>query len=236
MCHSNFPGNCYSEDLIGNPHLLRSIAKGTGMIGAAEELLWPAERLAAEVAILYPRSSFFWDQQDVELPHGIMDCTNVNMGSGPDYLREVYGLYQTLATQLNIPVDFLDEDEMLVPASLAKLKVIFVTEPDLPLAAGAALVAWVRAGGTLVTVAGAGAFDRYDEPSPTFQTALGCTEKPKKRDISAPAGNGTGTKVGSLSTPLPGRLPGTTAPTKFQAWARPNASCSLLASALKEVR
>ena len=31
----NFPGNCYSEDLIGNPGLLQSMAKGNGMIGAA---------------------------------------------------------------------------------------------------------------------------------------------------------------------------------------------------------
>merc|ERR1712127_1022867 len=105
------------------------IAKGNGMIGAAEELLMPAERLDSTVAILYPRSSFFWDQEDAELPHGIMGCTNVNMLVTPDYLREVYAIYQSLTTQLNIPVDFLDEDEVLIPASLAKLKVIFVTEP-----------------------------------------------------------------------------------------------------------
>ena len=70
----NFPGNCYSEELVGNPHLLDSIAKGNGMIGAAEELLWPAERVPSKVGIIYPRSSFFWDEQDVELPRGIMDC------------------------------------------------------------------------------------------------------------------------------------------------------------------
>ena len=59
---------------MGNPHLLDSIAKGNGMIGAAEELLWPAERVPSKVGIIYPRSSFFWDEQDVELPRGIMDC------------------------------------------------------------------------------------------------------------------------------------------------------------------
>jgi len=95
----NFPGNCYSEDLIGNPKLLQSIAKGNGMIGAAEELLMPAERLDSTVAILYPRSSFFWDQEDAELPHGIMGCTNVNMLVTPDYLREVYAIYQSLTTR-----------------------------------------------------------------------------------------------------------------------------------------
>lgn len=139
--------------------MLQSIAKGTGMIGEAEDLLYPAERVASNIGILYPRSSFYWDEQDVEVPHGIMDCTNHNMFAGPDYLREVYALYRTLAETLNLPVDFIDEDELLVPTSLAKFKVLYVTEPDLPLAGGAALVAWVNSGGTLITVAGAGAFD-----------------------------------------------------------------------------
>lgn len=69
-----------------------------------------------------------------------------------------------------------DEDELLVPAALAKLKLIYLTEPDLPLAGGAALLAWVEAGGTLVTVPGAGANDAYDEPSAAFQSALLSTE------------------------------------------------------------
>ena len=95
----------------------------------------------------------------------------------------------------------MDEDELLLPSSLAKFKVLFVTEPDLPLAGGAALVAWVNAGGTLVTVPGAGWFDEYDEPSTAFQTELlGSTEAPKARDITGPSL----TMNGSLASPLPG--------------------------------
>ena len=178
--------------------MLKSIAKGTGMIGQAEELLYPAQRVPSEIGIVYPRSAFYWDEQDVELPRGIMDCTNSRMTSGPDYLREVYALYRAHAEILNLPVDFLDEDELLVSESLAKFKVLYVTEPDLPAAGGAALLAWVKAGGTLITVAGAGPFDEYDEPSPIFQsTLLGSTEAPKKRDIGSP----TLLKNGSMATP-----------------------------------
>ena len=43
-------------------------------------------------------------------------------------------LYRTLAEVLNLGVDFLDEDELLVASSLARFKVIYLTEPDLPLA------------------------------------------------------------------------------------------------------
>ena len=204
--------------------MLNAMAKGTGMIGAAEELLWPAERVSSEVAILYPRSSFFWDQSDVELPHAIMGCTNVNMQVAPDYLREVYAIYQTLATQLNIPVDFLDEDEVLIPASLAKLKVIYVTEPDLPLAVGAALVAWTKAGGTLVTMPGTGAFDQYNAPAPAFQSTLGFTEEPKERDCCSRsvsgAANGTGTTKGTLTAALTDKSPGSdkASCSTFQTW------------------
>jgi hypothetical protein len=81
-------------------------------------------------------------------------------------------LFRTLAEVLNLGVDFVDEDELLLPTSLAKFKVLYVTEPDLPLAGGAALVAWVKSGGTLITVAGAGQFDEYDEPTAVFQTEL----------------------------------------------------------------
>jgi hypothetical protein len=123
------------------------------------------------------------------------------MAAGPDYAREVYAIYTALAHALNLGVDFLDEDELLVPASLAKFRVLYLTEPDLPLAGGAALVAWVKAGGTLVTVGGAGQLDEYDEPAAAFQTALlGGPEAPKPRDITAPSL----TKTGSLAAPLPG--------------------------------
>ena len=181
--------------------MLKSMAKGTGMIGAAEELLWPAERVVSDVGIIYPRSSFLWDEQDVAIPRGIMDCTNTHMTAGPDYVREVYGIYHTLAVDLNIGVDFVDEDQLLVTAALAKFKVLYLTEPDLPLAGGAALVAWVKSGGTLVTVPGAGQFDEYNEPSAVFSTALfGGPEAVKPRDITGP----TLTTNGTLTAPLPG--------------------------------
>ena len=194
----NFAGNTYSEEAVGNPGMVKAIAKAAGLIGQAEELLVPAERVESEVGILYPRSSFYWDEKDVKLPRGIEDATNHRMMAGPDYLREVYALYRALAEILNVGCDFVDEDELLVPASLAKFKVLYVTEPDLPEEGALALLAWVKAGGTLVTVAGAGQFDQYDEPSAVFQTELlGSAEAPKARDISA----ASLTKNGSMVSP-----------------------------------
>lgn len=60
----NFPGNCYSEDLLGNPGMLQSMARANGMIGAAEPLLWPAERTRAEVGIVSGNGS-----EDISFDH-----------------------------------------------------------------------------------------------------------------------------------------------------------------------
>jgi hypothetical protein len=62
--------------------MLEPIAKGTSMIGQAEELLYPAMRVESEVGIVYPRSAFYWDELGVKSPRGIMDCTNHRMMSG----------------------------------------------------------------------------------------------------------------------------------------------------------
>ena len=76
---------------------------------------------------------------------------------------------------------------------------LYLTEPDLPLAAGAALVSWVKAGGTLITVAGAGQFDEYDEPSPSFQTALFGTVE--AGETSLPVRTCSGTLLGCFIFP-----------------------------------
>jgi hypothetical protein len=49
------------------------------IIGAAESALFPGRRPAAEVAIIYPRSSLMWDEWGVARPTTIQDETNNNM-------------------------------------------------------------------------------------------------------------------------------------------------------------
>jgi hypothetical protein len=95
-----------------------------------------------------------------------------------DYSVETYGLYLALATDSNIPVDFLDEDALEEPAVLAQYKMIWVTQPDVPSVGAAGLAAWVRSGGTLATVSGAGTGDAYNTPSSVLGADLngGVTE------------------------------------------------------------
>ena len=61
----NFPGNCYSEVAVARPYSLQAMSTALSMITAAEGVLFPGERARAAIAIIYPRSSEFWDEQGV---------------------------------------------------------------------------------------------------------------------------------------------------------------------------
>ena len=103
------------------------------MIAQAEDILFTARRQPSEVAILYPRSSEMWDgwvssmqlrlsfvhgsgrklsvclTQHTELVDGLCMCCCVSsmVSRYIDYTAEAYGLYLALATDSNIPVDFI---------------------------------------------------------------------------------------------------------------------------------
>ncbi|HUT34456.1 MAG TPA: beta-galactosidase trimerization domain-containing protein [Planctomycetota bacterium] len=172
----NFPGNCYSE----NARVLPKMAEAHAMIGAAEDLLWPGKRPRAEVAILMPRSAQPWDAKAIRIPNQIHDATNNHLNrSTVDYMAEVYDLYLALQ-HANIPVDFVDEDD-LTRRGLAPYKVLYVTEPNIPEEGQRGIASWARAGGTLVTVSGAGARGRYDEPCSVLRRLSGIEEEPRER-------------------------------------------------------
>lgn len=176
----NFPGNCYSE----RAKVLPKMAEAHRMIGAAEELLWHGKVPQPQVAILAPRSAEMWDAKDIAVPRRISDATNTNMnGATVDYMAEVFNLYFALQ-HANIPVDFVDEDD-LTSNDLNRYKVLYITEPNIPAEGQQGIAAWVRLGGTLVRVSGAGNRDRYDEPCSILSDASGIDEQQRDRLLIA---------------------------------------------------
>jgi hypothetical protein len=158
------------------------MAKAHSMIGAAEELLWPAERVVSDLAIVQPRSSAMWDHYSedvaplVQHDEAVSDCGNNEfIVNTPDYYAETFGLYNALALAMNRPTDFIDETALLNLTLLSRFKVLVLTEPNVPSKALDGLLGWVRAGGTLITVPGAATMDEYNEPSSTLATAVSWT-------------------------------------------------------------
>jgi hypothetical protein len=168
----NFPGNCYSERAA----VLPQMAEAHRLIGAAEDVLWPGKPPRSEVAILAPRSAEMWDAKEIALPNQIQDATNNDLNRATvDYMAEVFDLYLGLQ-HANIPVEFIDEDD-LSPQGLKPYRVLYVTEPNIPVEGQQAIVDWVRAGGTLAAVSGAGQCDRHDEPCTVLRQATGVREQ-----------------------------------------------------------
>ena len=172
------------------------------MIGAAEDVLWPGKPPRSEVGLLAPRSAEVWDAKEIAVPNQIQDATNNDLNRATvDYMAEVFDLYLALQ-HANIPVEFVDEDG-LSPQGLKSYRVLYVTEPNIPAEGQQGLVDWVRAGGTLVTVSGAGQRDRYDEPCAVLSQATGIQEGRRSRLLIEDArtlkdmGKGAG-KLGSF--------------------------------------
>lgn len=172
----NFPGNCYSENL----RVLPKMAEAHAMIGKAEDLLWPGAPPRPQVAILAPRSAELWDERNATKIGAIRDVTNSGQNSHTvDYMAEVFNLYTALQ-HANIPADFVEEED-LSPKGLAPYRILYVTEPNIPAEFQRGLVEWTRKGGTVVTVTGAGASDRYDDACGVMAEGLGVAEKPRER-------------------------------------------------------
>ena len=154
------------------------------MIGAAEDVLWPGKPPRSQVAILAPRSAEMWDAKEIAVPNQIQDATNNDLNRATvDYMAEVFDLYLALQ-HANIAVEFIDEDD-LSPQGLKPYRVLYVTEPNIPVEGQQGIVDWVRSGGTLCSVSGAGQGDRYDEPCDVLSQATGIQEQPRSRLLVA---------------------------------------------------
>ena len=114
-----------------------------------------------------------------------------------DYMAVVTGLFRAIQQVSNVQVDFIDED-CLNAKDLAPFKALILTEPDVPVEGLSEVEGWVKAGGHLMTVTGAGAFDRYDKPTSVLRAVTGVQEAPRPRQMinlaseMLPVANGTG--------------------------------------------
>jgi hypothetical protein len=195
----NFPGNCYSENLP----VFKPLANGMRLVAKAEDLLYPGKAKTSPVAILTPQSSPLWDLEQFPTPPRIIDGTNPYMDAGRmGYMVEMHGLFLALQHSA-IPVRFVDEQKLTEP-DFQSTKVLYLTAPDLPAEAAEAVVNWVRKGGTLVTVAGTAAFDRYHQPLAALWQATGLAPTTQVRmpayQYADAKPNGTITLAGAQAT------------------------------------
>ena len=85
------------------------------MIAEVEDILAAGTMPISQVAVLYPRSAWLWDNASGGIygpvgPHGTEDQGATAM----DYMAVIAGLFRVIQQQNDIQVDFIDEDSLSV--------------------------------------------------------------------------------------------------------------------------
>lgn len=188
-------GNGWSENFSA----YRSIADAMRIVGKSERLLYPGRPPRGNVAVFLPSTSSLWDN-DHHLPH---------------YHHEIISLHYGL-THAGYTIDFVDEKDLEQGAlGQRKYSALYLTGPNVTLKAQQMLASWVREGGTVAVLPGAGVADELNTPTTALDEMLGVTGRSAVRDVaklwepphpsgdslvlSGPAGRGEMPLIGPLT-------------------------------------
>ena len=129
-----------------NTAVYRGYMEASRLIGKGEKVLYPGRPRAGTVAILAPKGALPWDgSQGIKL-----------------YMNELTGLHNAL-THAQYPVDLVDDTDIESGKLTAYgYSVLYLTAPNLSVAAQNAIMTWVANGGRLVMLPGAGECDEYN--------------------------------------------------------------------------
>lgn len=166
-----YPDGC---SFIGYPELLAAIRRTSYRLGPLEDWLLASDVVPARVALGWSLTTDIWDAAQ-QAPS--LDETGTSGSDAPGnsiYPLERHYLY-TLLRHLQQPVDILGEED-LTPGALQNYAVYFLVADHLRPEAAQALKEWVAAGGTLVSVAGAGMKDHLGRPLNTLKEVFGISK------------------------------------------------------------
>lgn len=165
----DYTENYVAWEALGNWKAVRSLVHEVGM---ADDLLWNGKVRPAQVAILLSHTTDLYDEA---------------RGSSI-YNFERKNLYFALR-HAQVPVDFLTEEDVVegwlegnpsgdraaFPPGAAKqeYKVLYVCGDHMLRACADRLCQWVKEGGHLVSVAGGGFLDEYDQPLDMMKEVYG---------------------------------------------------------------
>ena len=139
------------------------IARAIEMLGAAETHLVGATPAKATVALLLPANSLLWDAD-----------------AGSDlYFTEIEHLHTALV-HAGFAVDLVDQHD-LEHGGLQPYRALYLTGPNLSVAAEQQLSDWVTAGGVLAVTPGAATADELNRPTNLLNDVLGLTSRTGER-------------------------------------------------------
>jgi hypothetical protein len=195
-----FAGNGYSNNVAA----YSQIADANRLIAAGEDLLYPGRPPQPRIALLLSRSAQLWHRSAQRWPADTRP---------PRYESELYGLHHAL-THAHYQVDYLDEQAIAAgDLRTRRYRVLYVTAPNVALAAQRRIRQWVQQGGVVAFAPGAAVADEYN----TRTTVLGALRGTRGGRVALhPLGRGRAVSYGlwpgndyfrSSNRSTPGRLP-----------------------------
>jgi hypothetical protein len=166
------PEQANTENYIRHGNLSRylTLRDVTYEVGAVDDLIAEGTLRPATVGLILSESTDLWDRVTPGAADGLQPDDADDFPSTA-YNQERKSLWTALR-HAQIPVDVVVEED-LADGSAGQYRVLFLAADRLSRAAAAGLAAWVGDGGTLISVAGGGLRDEYDEPLSTLLPVYG---------------------------------------------------------------
>jgi len=143
----------YTENHVDDPAMYKMVLGSFRELGLFEDIVQDGQVRSAEAALWFSETGDIWGDS-----HG-------------SFAAAKRALYTAIRHQ-QIPLDFVVEQDAL-DGTLAKYKVLYLTDAHVSAAASQKITAWVHHGGVLFATAGAGMFDELNRPNKALRKLLG---------------------------------------------------------------
>ena len=143
----------YTENHVTHKDTYAEVLKAFRELGTFEHIVQTGRPRFGQAALWFSETSDIWGD---------------NEGSFAAAKRTLY----TAIRQQEIPLDFLVEADATA-GTLAKYKVLYLTDRHVSNAASKHISEWVKNGGILFCTAGAGMFDEYNNPNASLRSIQG---------------------------------------------------------------
>ena len=170
------PEQANTENYIRHDDLSRykTVRDVTYELGAVDDLIADGKLRPATVGIVLSESTDLWDRVTPGAAEGLKP------DDADDFPSTAYNTERkclwTALRHAQVPVDVVVEDD-LIDGSAARYRVLYLAADRLSRSAQIGLAAWVRDGGTLISMAGGGFKDEYNEPNPTLLPVYGLRDE-----------------------------------------------------------
>ncbi|MEI8242821.1 MAG: beta-galactosidase trimerization domain-containing protein [bacterium] len=165
----------YTENHVTGREAYAAVLRGMRELGLYEDIIQTGAHRPAEVGLWFSETGDIWGDNDK------------SFGSAK---RALY----TAILHQQVALDFL-VDQDAADGTLAKYKVLYLTDNHVSQASSQKIAAWVKGGGRIFATAGAGMFDEYNRPNTVLRELFGV----EQTVLDAPAG----AQVGFLKEDLP---------------------------------